>query len=891
MDATKVRRLFESVARSAVRRPWLAIGIVVSLALAGGWFGLGLKADAGTDTLLDRGSESYRATDRFRQAFGDDVALILARGDLRTLLKGNDLRALFELETCLAGGTRLGSSLPRQPGNPLPEVCDRIEKLAPARAVYGPASFLYQSVDQISRVLREQVATARSEADRAAASARSRALADGLGSSEAAAAAQSASDAVLKQFNQAVLRIALSYGITGLPRLDDPSFIRRVVFDSSGRTKAQFAQLFPSSDVAQITIRPRPDLTDTERDRMVGLYREALADPRFQLSDGDYVFSGAPVLIGALTSSIRSQMLLLLGVSVLVMAAALAFVVPPPFRLLPLGVALSATGILFGLLALFGGSLTISAIAMLPVLVGLSVDYAIQVQARFSEAIEQGLDPPAAVIEAAGLGGPVLALACLATMTGFASFGLSASPLVRSFGFLLVAGIAIALAIALWSGLAVLSRSRRIDHRSDGSQGSTQLRRWVSRRLKRPAQVAIATALLRPRRVLLAAAVLAACGWIAGTQTPVDADVRDLAPSNSRELRELREVEKSTGISGEIDVLVTSEDLADPQVIAWMANYQARVLARHGFSGPTASCEGAALCPAPSLTDLFVAAGGTLDRANSEALIKSIPPYISEAVVTRDPKTGEIGDEAVISFGVKVRPLDEQQALIDDLRAQVDPPGGPSPPPGVTVEVAGLQVLIADANKSLEQSRWWLPVAGIFAVALILLLLWRSLRKALAVLLPVVLATGWSSLAVAATGYALNPMSATLGALVIAVSTEFSIILASRFWEERSRGAAVGEALRRTYSRAGFATLSSGATVIAGFAVLAIAGPLGSIGLPSVAPILSGFGLVTVVDLVVALAAVLLVMPASLALFGSPVAAGSSAIQKNPTAVPEVGTR
>lgn len=875
MDKEKARRVFEAIARSAVKRPWIAIGIVVSLAVVGGWFGLGLRADAGTDTLLDRGSASYRATERFRQAFGDDAALILAREDLGKLLTGDDLRALFELETCLAGGTRLGSDLPRQPGQPLPEVCDRIERLAPARAVYGPASFLYQSVDQISRVLRKQVATAKVEADRAAASARERALAEGQSTSEADTAAQQASDAVLKQFNQAVLQIALSYGITGVPRLDDPSFIGRVVFDSSGKTKAQFAQLFPRSDVAQITIRPRPDLTDAQRDQMVSLYREALADPRFALSDGDYVFSGAPVLIGALTSSIRSQMLLLLGVSVLVMALALAFVLPPPFRLLPLGVALSATGILFGLLALFGGSLTISAIAMLPVLVGLSVDYAIQVQARFSEARERGLDSPGAVVRAAGVGGPVLALACLATMTGFASFGLSASPLVRSFGFLLVAGIAIALGIALWSGLAVLSMGRTANPGAGGGPATTPLRRWVSSRLRRPAQLAIATSLLRPRRVLLAAAVLAVCGWIASSQTPVDADVRDLAPSNSPELKELREVEKTTGISGEIDVLVSSDDLANPATIAWMADFQRRVLARHGFSGPSASCDQAALCPAPSLTDLFAAAGGTLDRAGSEALIRSIPPYLSEAVVTRDPETGKVGNEAVISFGVKVRPLDEQQALIDDIRGQVDPPGGPSPPPGVTVEVAGLQVLIADANTSLEQSRWWLPAAGIAAVALILLLLWRSVWRMLAVLAPVLIATGWSSLAVASTGYSLNPMSATLGALVIAVSTEFSIILASRFWEEREAGATVGEALRSTYSRAGFATLSSGATVIAGFAVLAVAGPLGSIGLPSVAPILSSFGLVTVVDLLVALAAVLLVIPASLAFFET-VTAGSA---------------
>ena len=44
-------------------------------------------------------------------------------------------------------------------------------------------------------------------------------------------------------------------------------------------------------------------------------------------------------------------------------------------------------------------------------------------------------------------------------------------------------------------------------------------------------------------------------------------------------------------------------------------------------------------------------------------------------------------------------PLDEQKELIDDIRAADRPARAPSdPPPGVTVEVAGLPVLAADAN-------------------------------------------------------------------------------------------------------------------------------------------------------------------------------------------------
>ncbi len=121
-------------------------------------------------------------------------------------------------------------------------------------------------------------------------------------------------------------------------------------------------------------------------------------------------------------------------------------------------------------------------------------------------------------------------------------------------------------------------------------------------------------------------------------------------------------------------------------------------------------------------------------------------------------------------------------------------------------------------------------------------------------LIPIVLATGWSALVLAAMGIPLNPMSAALGVLVIAIATEFSVILASRYHEERGGGRSVGEALRRAYARTGAAVLASGATAIAGFAAL----------IPSEIRMLRDFGFVTVVDLGVALAGVMLVLPAAL---------------------------
>jgi predicted RND superfamily exporter protein len=97
-------------------------------------------------------------------------------------------------------------------------------------------------------------------------------------------------------------------------------------------------------------------------------------------------------------------------------------------------------------------------------------------------------------------------------------------------------------------------------------------------------------------------------------------------------------------------------------------------------------------------------------------------------------------------------------------------------------------------------------------------------------------------------------MSVTLGALVIAISTEFSVLLSERFRQERLAGHDTLEALRRSYRRTGAAIAASGVTAIAGFGVLVL----------SDIRMLRDFGLVTLIDLSVSLVGVLVALPAAL---------------------------
>src|SRR5204863_4922289 len=173
----------------------------------------------------------------------------------------------------------------------------------------------------------------------------------------------------------------------------------------------------------------------------------------------------------------------------------------------------------------------------------------------------------------------------------------------------------------------------------------------------------------RPTRVVGVGVALAVLGLAVDTQTRVVSDVTKLVPQDQQALRDLRTLQRTSGVSGEIDLLVQARDLTDPRVVSWMTSFQQRILKRYGYSSAR-GCGKAKLCPALSLPDLFRASNAGGDQARTRALLDSVPPYFSQAVITRDRTT------ATLAFGIRLMPLDDQQALIDDMRSRLHPPKG-----------------------------------------------------------------------------------------------------------------------------------------------------------------------------------------------------------------------
>ena len=858
--------------------------IALAIALGLGAAGLALARlhpTAATSTFVSSSSSQYRATQRFYRGFGEEPIAVLVKGDLQQLMLSSDIDRLVGLEGCLSGNVP-AKALPVEGGVNGP--CGQLARSHTVKVVFGPGTFVNEAATQLDEQLTAQTRQAEAQSKQAERVVIRAALARGLSQASARALGAQAKKLEYGSFEKSLVTLALKYGLTSRPSVDNPEFVTSVVFDSTkpaGTPKQRFAYLFPNRDAALISVRMKAGLSETQRTRTIGLIRRAVAMPQWQPQHGgSYLVTGVPVIVAELTSSITHSIELLLVAVLLVMAATLGLVFRGRPRLLPLALALLAAALTFGALSAVGASLTIAAVAVLPVLIGLAVDYAIQFQSRVGEATAElegagagtGADTPSdaqrrpsarAIARAGAIGAPTIATAAAASAAAMLVLALSPVPMVRGFGVLLVVGVALALLCALSAGAAALALA-------PGTRAGAPLAARAPARLhaawrgarelvadnaltRLVGRAALVGAVRHPGRVLGVGLALAALGWGLDTQTKVETDITKLAPQSLSSLQALNTLERTTGVGGEIDLLVSGRNLASPAAIEWMIAYQSAVLGRVGYSA-TRGCGKARVCPAFSLPDLFqrqagAGAAAKLTQKQVSGLLGVIPSYFSQDVITPDRRL------ATLAFGIRAMSLSEQQRLIDQMSAQLHPPAG------ISAQLVGLPVLAARSGAQVADPwrRLETLLAGLAAVALVLLVAFRGdVRRMLVPLAPIALATGWSALILFAVRVPLNPMSVTLGALVIAISTEFSVLLSERHRQELRAGHDTIEALRRSYRRTGAAVAASGVTAIAGFGVLAL----------SDIRMLRDFGLVTLIDLSVSLVGVLVALPAAIMIAG-----------------------
>jgi hypothetical protein len=756
-----------------------------------------LEFVTGQDTMVDPGSDVYRVNERYQDTFGGEPMLVLLTGDIRAMATGAPLDEITAFEEDL----RATGEFP---------------------AVVGPATALDFAAGQLA-VAPDMIAAA-TERDAAAAAdqARSTSAAGGRPAAEQAAAAASAGAAVRADREELLAAEMGRLAAAGEQSLDNPAFAEFLMFGPDGEIRPAMGDNFLDEDHALLLVRLPGNASIDDQARAAELVDDVVA--RHPIEGVEVLASGPPELLAEINDYLRGGMALLGAIAVGVMALLLVVVFRARWRLLPLVVVVIGAIGAFGAVGLADIPLTLVTISGLPILIGLGVDFAIQMHNRFEEERADGRTVEASADRTVRRMAPPLSLAMVAAVVGFLALLRSQVPMIQDFGRLLSVGVAVLVAIALTVPVAALVlRDRRRPGRPTGAYRTVESAVRIVSNL--PARAAVP--------LLLIGAVVVAAGLAIEGGLAIETDPERWVDQDGRAVTDLEDLREGTGFSSELTVLVEAPDVTAPEVAAWVERFGSEAVARHP-----------ALKRATSMAAIASGVHATTPGgADIASLLSVAPDDVARSLVSADRT------QANLVFPITPVSLTEREQLLDELATELR--GDLAPPPGVTATASGLAVIGVELVNGLEAGRRTLSLTALVFVLAWLVVAQRSVARTLLVLVPVATAVGLSSLAIAVLGIELTPMTTVAGPLVIAVGTEFSVLVAARYAEERRRGLDPRQSVTVGVPRIGRAFVASGLTLVGGFGVLAF----------SPMPLLRDFGIVVALDVLIALASTLILLP------------------------------
>jgi hypothetical protein len=359
----------------------------------------------------------------------------------------------------------------------------------------------------------------------------------------------------------------------------------------------------------------------------------------------------------------------------------------------------------------------------------------------------------------------------------------------------------------------------------------------------------------------VAAVALFVAGVVVEGRIKIQSDPVRWVDQGSQTVEDIGKLEDSTGFGTTLGVLVKSNNVLDQSVtdLVWEFTLAAEQRPQIVSSSSLANTMGKILM-IPGATPI----APTVADVSSAAEV--MPPAIRRALLgMRELNAGDVATATQVNLRVAPGSLEQRAVLVAELEADlqhridaldlpadsvllVDLPEGQEP---VRAVPAGLATVGIGLLENLEANRAALTYLSLSLAGVYLMLRLRSLSRTLIALVPVFLAVGVSSLVLALTGLEMSPLTTVSGPLVIASCAEFSVLILGRYIEERQRGLAPQAASDRAAARTGQAFVTSAATTVGGFAVL-IASPL---------PLLRDFGIIVSLNVAIALAAALAVMP------------------------------
>ncbi len=622
--------------------------------------------------------------------------------------------------------------------------------------------------------------------------------------------------------------------VQGPHTFDNPEWVEFLLFDNQDLIRKSLLPFFPDENHAQAVTRlignASLEVEGAASERVVA---EVQAQP---FENASTVTTGAPVLLKDLNDYLKGGMLTLGAIAVGIMVVILLLLFGVRWRLLPLFVILVGVTWAFGLAGYLGIPLSVVTIAGLPVMLGVGIDYAIQMHSRIEEevVIDRAEHP---IQEAAVNLGPALLVVTFDAIFAFLALRFAKVPMIRDFGLLLAVGIAAICVCSIVLPIAILGvrEFRSPTKGRDFSHGTlAKLVVWLG---ALPSKLAVPLA--------IASVAVFVGGIVVEDQLEIQSDPEEWVNQDTQVIKDIDTLKRETGSSAELGIFIESDNVFSDETVAFVTDFANEELAARPEELLTASSM-------PTTVSFLLEVPGTTvlppRGIDVERAYEVAPPDIQEALV--NPGANALN----LVFRTGPGSLNQRAVYVDEIRNELsagETAGGVVVPEGVRATPSGLAVVGVGLLENIESNRILLTYLAILFVFLFLSVRLRSVVRALLSMVPVLIAVGAASLVAWALSLQLSPMTAVGGPLVVALCTEFTSLILLRFIEERHRGHPPKEAVEVTASRTGRAFIVSALTAISGVAVIAF----------SSLPLLRDFGAIVAMNVTVALLSALVFLP------------------------------
>ncbi len=869
-------RFLRAIAETSARRPGRTLAVALGLTLAVGALVPGLDIDASHSGLYDPSATYVRDNDVFLKRYGSPNQLVV-------MVEGGDeagrrrvIDAALEALPANGDGVCVADGPPGQPGC-VAEVVGRIDadRLGERALLYLPTEALRSLVARLSDPdygvelvyeltgLSDLFSTAADWIEGQSESV----VPDG----ESAKAGREAMDFVARALREITARVRAD-------ARGELSF-EQALFERSGDAGVD-THGYLSSDDGAIKLALVRAVIDTDRPEhvvpFVGFVSRRMKAAAAGIDPGLKVtLTGLPAVIadeamvlggdlwrtGAL-ATVGLLLVLVLGFGSF--AQSLLSLVPLAFTLVW---TLAFTRVVFG-------GLNLVTAAIVPILLGLCVDFAVHLLSRYNEARGEGLDVEAAAVAAVVGVGPGMLTGALTSSGAFVALATSDFPGFREMGVITGFGLVVALVLTLSVIPALLCHPR------------LPFFRRRARTLPGAGLAAVPGAVVRMRvPILVGGALLAAFTLWASRAIAWSYDYAELLPQDTESTASLRYLTAHTDFSAEVaatevrsieqarsvgaalaalPTVARTESLANylpgaqPEKLAELRKLAPVVETPLGVRKPLelAALRGGLQALADAIDDAVFDArragsehADLLDapRAALADLSKALEETPPEAALPRLRRLQETvldaRDRALRLLGAHVEaepmtPGDLLARLPTGMRTRLaNPDGGfavyiyPTDPIGdrayltrlvgemrsVAPRVTGLPVTHLE---SMDAIRVGFREAALLALGLVLLLLlldFRSLRYALLAAIPLGIGIAWTWGAITAAGIPYNAGNVVALPLLIGIAVDSGVHILHRFRQERE--ADVPAVVRHT----GRAVTLSGLTTMVGFGALMVA--------------------------------------------------------------------